>query len=149
VLIAGSIVPFVCYIFHELSHWQYIYLTLLTVVSITVILVSFVDKFSAEEYQPHRALLFVLMSCFFVVPFCHMLLVYGNVDAHSFEKFILSLLLYVLGVVAYIMRFPERFFPGKFDIWLHSHQVFHMFIVAAALMWYSFSLSLWEGGTHF
>jgi len=145
VLIAGSMVPFICYIFHELTHWKYIYLSLIAVVSLAVIFVSFSERFSAEEYQPYRAALFTLMSCFFIVPFGHMLLVYGNVDASTFGKFLLSALLYVMGVTSYLLRFPERLFPGKFDIWLHSHQVFHVFIVAAAFVWYSFITNLWQG----
>lgn len=145
VLIAGSIVPFVCYIFHELTHWQYVYLTCLTIVSLSVIFVSFSERFSADEYQPYRAGLFALMACFFIVPFGHMLWVYGNVDAYTFGRFMLSASLYLAGVASYVLRFPERLFPGKFDIWLHSHQVFHMFIVAAAIVWYYFMIRLWEG----
>jgi adiponectin receptor len=30
-------------------------------------------------------------------------------------------------------RVPERFAPGKFDIWGNSHQIFHVFIMLA--MW--------------
>lgn len=145
VLIAGSIVPFICYIFHELTHWQYIYLSLLTMVSATVIFVSFSERFSAEEYQPYRAGLFALMACFFIVPFVHMVIVYGHVDKYTLGRFALSALLYIMGVVSYVLRFPERLFPGKFDIWLHSHQVFHTFIVAAAFMWYTFMIRLWQG----
>jgi len=144
VLIAGSIVPFICYIFHEFTHWQYIYLSLLSLVSVTVVFVSFAERFSAEEYQPYRAGLFALMSCFFIVPFGHMLWVYGNVDNYTFAMFISSLALYLMGVMSYVLRFPERIFPGKFDIWLHSHQVFHIFIVVAAIAWYQFMKRLWE-----
>mmetsp|Transcript_2156 Transcript_2156/g.5642 ORF Transcript_2156/g.5642 Transcript_2156/m.5642 type:complete len:203 (+) Transcript_2156:415-1023(+) len=31
--------------------------------------------------------------------------------------------LYGLGVVLYTSRFPERFYPGRFDLWFSSHQV--------------------------
>jgi adiponectin receptor len=147
VLIAGSIVPFICYIFHELTVWQYVYLSLLSVVSLLVMMVSFLDRFSDEKYQPYRAALFVIMACFFVVPFAHMLIVYGNVDANTFARFVLSAALYIMGVVSYVLRCPERLYPGKFNIWLHSHQVFHMFIVAAAFVWYTFMKRLFEG-TH-
>ncbi|GFH23238.1 uncharacterized protein HaLaN_20824 [Haematococcus lacustris] len=29
------------------------------------------------------------------------------------------------GAGIYAARIPERWFPGKFDILLHSHQIFH------------------------
>lgn len=34
----------------------------------------------------------------------------------------------------YAARVPERFFPGRFDIMFHSHQIFHIFVVVAALI---------------
>lgn len=30
-------------------------------------------------------------------------------------------------------RVPERFYPGKFDVWGNSHQIFHILIVMAVL----------------
>jgi hypothetical protein len=36
----------------------------------------------------------------------------------------------------YIARIPERLAPGLFDIWFQSHQLFHVFVVAAACIHY-------------
>lgn len=33
------------------------------------------------------------------------------------------------GVIVFVGRFPERLSPGSFDIWGHSHQLWHMFAV--------------------
>jgi adiponectin receptor len=30
------------------------------------------------------------------------------------------------------VRWPERSFPGSFDIWGSSHQIFHIFVLLAA-----------------
>jgi predicted membrane channel-forming protein YqfA (hemolysin III family) len=35
------------------------------------------------------------------------------------------------GGVVYVTRFPESHFPGKFDIWFGSHQIWHLFINAS------------------
>src|SRR5262249_25547542 len=35
----------------------------------------------------------------------------------------------VVGVTLFVGRLPERFWPGAFDIWGHSHQLFHSFAV--------------------
>ncbi|KAK6503314.1 hypothetical protein TWF481_008337 [Arthrobotrys musiformis] len=35
----------------------------------------------------------------------------------------------LVGVCLFVGRVPERFWPGKFDIWGHSHQLFHIFAV--------------------
>ncbi|ETO21940.1 hypothetical protein RFI_15264 [Reticulomyxa filosa] len=37
---------------------------------------------------------------------------------------------YGLGFVFFHYRIPERFAPGKFDIWLHSHQFWHLFVAS-------------------
>ncbi|KAK6514391.1 hypothetical protein TWF506_008786 [Arthrobotrys conoides] len=36
----------------------------------------------------------------------------------------------LVGVCLFVGRMPERFWPGKFDVWGHSHQLFHTFAVA-------------------
>ncbi|KAJ5901472.1 hypothetical protein N7495_002000 [Penicillium taxi] len=33
------------------------------------------------------------------------------------------------GVSVFVCRFPERLSPGTFDIWSHSHQLWHIFTV--------------------
>lgn len=147
-LIAGSLVPFVWYVFHGLTHWQCFYIGTLVVLATLVLYVSFSERFSSQEYQPYRALCFVLMAAFALVPFLHMVFLYRRVEFYSFQRCFLSASLYILAVAAYVSRVPERLFPGKCDFWLQSHQVFHTFIVAAALVWYSFSLRLLDSNTY-
>ena len=43
-------------------------------------------------------------------------------------------ILYAIGAILYAMKFPEKHFPGKFDIWGNSHQLFHLFVLAAAFL---------------
>lgn len=45
---------------------------------------------------------------------------------------ILQGLLYIVGAMIYALRIPERFAPGKFDKFGSSHQIFHVFVLAAA-----------------
>ncbi|AEE86910.1 putative protein [Arabidopsis thaliana] len=49
---------------------------------------------------------------------------------------ILMGLLYGLGALVYATRIPERWMPGKFDIAGHSHQLFHVLVVAGAFTHY-------------
>ena len=47
-------------------------------------------------------------------------------------------------------RMPERFAPGKCDIWGASHQIFHMLVVAAAAahlwgVWNAFEVNYMDG----
>jgi adiponectin receptor len=44
--------------------------------------------------------------------------------------------LYLTGALLYATRVPERFLPGRCDIWFQSHQIFHLLVVAAAFVHY-------------
>eukprot|EP00345_Euplotes_harpa_P006125 CAMPEP_0168318120 /NCGR_PEP_ID=MMETSP0213-20121227/287_1 /TAXON_ID=151035 /ORGANISM="Euplotes harpa, Strain FSP1.4" /LENGTH=50 /DNA_ID=CAMNT_0008319121 /DNA_START=1300 /DNA_END=1448 /DNA_ORIENTATION=- len=35
---------------------------------------------------------------------------------------------YIFGAFIYAIKFPERYFPGKFDFGGHSHNLFHVFV---------------------
>ena len=38
------------------------------------------------------------------------------------------------GALVYATRIPERWKPGAFDLMFHSHQLFHVAIIIAALV---------------
>jgi adiponectin receptor len=40
---------------------------------------------------------------------------------------------YVGGAMIYKFKIPERFYPGKFDIWFSSHAIWHVFVLLGAL----------------
>ena len=42
--------------------------------------------------------------------------------------------LYLFGAALYAMRIPERFAPGRFDLWCNSHQLFHVLLMGGAYM---------------
>nr|ABN04724.1 At4g38290 [Arabidopsis thaliana] len=44
--------------------------------------------------------------------------------------------IYLTGALVYATRIPERWMPGKFDIAGHSHQLFHVLVVAGAFTHY-------------
>eukprot|EP00615_Pteridomonas_danica_P005058 CAMPEP_0114333156 /NCGR_PEP_ID=MMETSP0101-20121206/3575_1 /TAXON_ID=38822 ORGANISM="Pteridomonas danica, Strain PT" /NCGR_SAMPLE_ID=MMETSP0101 /ASSEMBLY_ACC=CAM_ASM_000211 /LENGTH=242 /DNA_ID=CAMNT_0001464097 /DNA_START=746 /DNA_END=1474 /DNA_ORIENTATION=- len=50
-------------------------------------------------------------------------------------KFFLMICCYGVGFGFYFLHIPERWFPGKFDYIFHSHQIWHVFVVLAVLVW--------------
>lgn len=63
------------------------------------------------------------MSLFFlqVIPAVHYAIAEGwfkAISQASLGWLILMGCLYILGTMFYALRVPERFFPGKFDIWV-------------------------------
>ena len=41
---------------------------------------------------------------------------------------------YGLGAVFFALRIPESVWPGRFDIWGGSHQIFHVLVVVASMV---------------
>ncbi|CAF0958382.1 unnamed protein product [Rotaria sordida] len=54
----------------------------------------------------------------------------------AIQYLLLVAALYLIGACLYAARIPERLAPGLFDIWFQSHQLFHVFVVAAACVHY-------------
>merc|ERR1712002_852833 len=101
------------------------------------IIVTMLDRFATSEYRPLRALLFVCLGGFGFVPSMHFLIQSGWTTAlveASIHRVLIMGGLYILGAVLYGSRIPERFLPGKCDIWFQSHQIFHVLVIAAAFV---------------
>jgi adiponectin receptor len=52
--------------------------------------------------------------------------------------------LILLGALFYITRLPECLWPGRFDIWGSSHQIFHCLVVVATVVHLEGVLSAFE-----
>ena len=60
-------------------------------------------------------------------------------------------LCYLVGVGFYASGFPERSLLGKhwsFDMYANSHALWHVFVVAAAVLHYRSLLELWRSTGH-
>uniref|UniRef100_A0A0R3RL47 Adiponectin receptor protein n=1 Tax=Elaeophora elaphi TaxID=1147741 RepID=A0A0R3RL47_9BILA len=136
-LIVGSFIPWIYYGFYCRLLPMIVYLTMISVLGIAAIIVSLWDKFAQPHYRPLRAVIFIAMGLSSVVPALDILINDGIsylLNEASLFWFILMGILYITGAVLYATRTPEKCFPGRFDLWLQSHQLFHMFVVAAALV---------------
>ncbi|KAK6111526.1 hemolysin-III related family protein [Brugia pahangi] len=136
-LIVGSFIPWIYYGFYCRLVPMIVYLTMISVLGIAAVIVSLWDKFAQPHYRPLRAVIFIAMGLSSVVPALDILINDGIsylLNEASLFWFILMGILYIAGAVLYATRTPEKCFPGRFDLWLQSHQLFHMFVVAAALV---------------
>ncbi|VDN04706.1 unnamed protein product [Thelazia callipaeda] len=136
-LIVGSFIPWIYYGFYCRMLPMIIYLSMISFLGIAAVIVSLWDKFAQPRYRPLRASIFIAMGLSSIVPALHILITDGIsylLNELSLLWLILMGVLYISGAVLYATRTPERCFPGKFDLWLQSHQLFHMFVIAAALV---------------
>ena len=143
-LIAGSIVPCLYYGFYCSIFPKIIYTCVTLVLCAASVIVSFYDKFSDAHYRHVRAIVFTSYALSSLVPAIHWYLTHGGLTQlatafHSAIFFIfLMATLYITGVLFYALRIPERFYPGKFDLYVR-HQ-FQLSFILTNLLFYPVSL---------
>ncbi|XP_060582534.1 adiponectin receptor protein-like [Ruditapes philippinarum] len=138
-LTMGSFVPWLYYGFYCQMGIKIIYMVLTFSLGTACIVVSLWDKFSLPRFRALRAGVFIAFGLSGVIPAIHIVSTVGFWDAvnkASLGWLVLMAFLYITGAIIYAVRIPERFFPGKFDIWFQSHQIFHVFVLAAAFVHY-------------
>ena len=142
VMISTSYCPVVYYVFLQETTWRNFYLAVILAAGALVAGVSLLERFQEDSYRVYRAYLFVAYGFFAVIPLFHALtLDLGSpLDSQSFNNIVmyevLMGVLYLGGALVYATQFPEFMFPGKFDLFFNSHQVFHIAIVLAAYTHY-------------
>jgi adiponectin receptor len=79
--------------------------------------------------------MFTGMGVSAIFPVFHGLIVFGYEHLNHYiglNWLLTQGFLYLLGASIYAARIPETLRPGSFDIFLHSHQIFHFLVLAAA-----------------
>ncbi|KAJ7297891.1 hypothetical protein O6H91_Y030500 [Diphasiastrum complanatum] len=141
-LIAASFYPLVYYAFLCNPLWRNIYLITITCMGIATILVSLLPVFQTPEYRTFRAALFAGMGVTGIAPVLHKcFLHYDEPAVLATTGYEITMgLFYGIGALVYATRIPERWMPGWFDIAGHSHQLFHVLVVAGAYTHYQAGL---------
>ncbi|KAK3361174.1 hemolysin-III related-domain-containing protein [Lasiosphaeria ovina] len=134
-LIVGSYVPAIYYGFVCRPTLATLYLSVISLLGLGCLVVSWFDHFRTPAWRPYRALMFVGLGASGVVPILQDLRLHGYQDLN--ERMGLSWVifqgaLYIFGAFLYASRWPERQFPGTVDIFGSSHQIFHICVVLAA-----------------
>ncbi|XP_048468106.1 adiponectin receptor protein 1 [Rhincodon typus] len=136
-LIMGSFVPWLYYSFYCSPQPRLIYLGIVCALGISAIIVAQWDRFATPKHRLTRAGVFLGLGLSGIVPTLHFTIAEGFVKATTVGQmgwFFLMAAMYITGAGLYAARIPERFFPGKCDIWFQSHQLFHVLVVVAAFV---------------
>lgn len=136
VLIVSSMISILFYAFHDSGKLFCTFSLITFCFGIACAVVSLDKTFRTRAWRPYRAGLFVAFGLSAVLPVMAGVVHYGFHETWTriqlkwvaFEGF-----LYIFGAFLYGVRFPERVAPGKFDVFGHSHQLFHILVVIAAL----------------
>ncbi|PKU86597.1 heptahelical transmembrane protein 4-like [Dendrobium catenatum] len=141
-LIVSSFYPLVYYTFTCNPFFRDLYLASITFFGLATVVVSLMPVFDSPQFRPVRAVLFACMAASGMVPIAHKMMAFGHrpeaMLTTGYEM--LMGMFYLVGVVVYAARVPERWLPGKFDLAGHSHQLFHVLVVAGAYTHYLASL---------
>ncbi|RWS06198.1 adiponectin receptor protein-like protein [Dinothrombium tinctorium] len=139
-LITGSFVPWLYYGFYCDYFPKIFYLVLVSTLGTLTTIVSLWEKFSEPNFRAIRASVFAAFGLSGVIPGVHWLISQNWITAASLRSSFICLIsmgvLYITGAFLYASRIPERFFPGKCDYWFHSHQIFHILVIIAAIVHY-------------
>jgi channel protein (hemolysin III family) len=136
--IVSSFYPSVYYVFLCNPGPRWIYLTGVSICGGMTLAVSLLDVFQHPKWRVLRAASFAALGLFGVVPWGHVALrfPYSEIIWAALGMDALMGAAYLTGAVVYATRIPEKWFPGRFDIFFHSHQIFHMFVVLGAYCHY-------------
>lgn len=96
-------------------------------------------KFSSAEYRWLRTGTFIALGSTGIIPLVHSILKYGyrlSQSTMAVDHLLLMGALYIFGAWIYAYRIPERWYPRTFDIFGSSHQIWHLFVIAAAYTHY-------------
>lgn len=81
------------------------------------------------------------LHCLFLYPMSHMSNSFFTSQVYGI---ILMFALYGAGVAFYVLQLPESVFPGHFDTFLSSHQLWHFFVLMAAMVHYCNVVSMYQ-----
>lgn len=144
ILITGSCFPPFVYGFYCQPFYSQLYLTLIAIVSIIVFIVSLGEKIHEFEYAVVKSTMYGGLVFCAILPVCH--LIYLNVTATgesdnldfipSIPYYVAMILCYLVGLIIYATKYPERCCPGKFDLLGHSHQIWHICVLLGIVFTY-------------
>ncbi|KAH7031020.1 hemolysin-III related-domain-containing protein [Microdochium trichocladiopsis] len=136
IFIVGDIILGVHIIFRCETTLRNIYWSMIGVFGVSTIIANTYPKLQSYEYRSIRTLAFVATGMSAAVPLIHGLNMFG-LDLMNKKAFTYTMVAKVgcllPGTGLYIIRFPENWWPGKFDM-CSSHSFMHILVVCATII---------------
>lgn len=139
-LITGSCYPPYYYFFYCEPKYRTFYLTFMTTLGLTTFGLCLTNGFNLPEKRILRGSSFLTFGICSGIPIIHFFIGGKNIKGYNndirFFYWYLGGITYVIGAVLYLIRLPEKYFPGKFDIFGSSHQLLHIAVLIALIFHY-------------
>ena len=141
VLICGSTFAALYFFFYCRPGWFWLYAAGSALSCAAVAVMAQLDVFATAAYDLVRAGSYVLASSFGLIPILHVLALPEMTETPAFWAMYkllgLHAAIYLVGVTCYASKWPEAWAPGRYDLLLASHQLFHLCVaVAAGVLYY-------------
>jgi adiponectin receptor len=136
-LIGGSMVVPLYYAFRCDQTISTIYMGTIVTLTGSMILLFLIPSLSTEHYRNLRICIFTAFGIGGFVPIVHLSSFYGIFSEFLYERIKTVSLMYAtytFGLFFYFSRIPERIFQRTFDIFFHSHQIWHVAVSTASLI---------------
>lgn len=134
-LILGSFFSGIYVGFYCLPTPRTIYWTMITSLSFATAILVLHPRFEGHKYRTLKTYAFVATALTGFAPIGHGLYLYGWEEMwvrSGMPYYFLEGAIYAAGAFVFVTRVPESIWPGKFDIWWSSHQIWHLLVVTAA-----------------
>ena len=139
-LVSGSCYPPYFFFFYCEKYLSIIYLFAITFSAFCLFIFTLTPDFEIPEKRNLRGICFLTIGISTSIPILHLTFfpknIYGFYDSPHLKYWYYGGLSYVIGGTIYVLRIPEKFFKGKFDIIGHSHQILHLFVDLGFILHY-------------
>ncbi|KAJ5079700.1 adiponectin receptor protein [Anaeramoeba ignava] len=131
---SGSHIGPLFFIYRSFPFLQKLYLSLLALSTSFYFVMSSTDTFQGYEKRWQRFGYYLIYALLGSVPVFHGLFIFPKERyLPVFFSFFLMYLSYLIGILLYQLRLPERFFAGKLDYFGQSHHFWHSLVIIASL----------------
>ena len=136
VLIFGSTLPMLSLGFHCRPLLGNIYIAVGTLIALGTVYVGVSPAFRTSDYRKVRMASFIATGCYGALPFAHLAATGEPIYPEALLRLVIMGGFYICGALLYGFRVPERYFPGRFDTVLQSHNIFHVCVFVACVIHY-------------
>ena len=137
-----TVVYYGLYCFHSLRRH---YMAILALLGVAGLFIPWLAFFRQKKNRSLRVCFFLAIGGLSMVLLGHTCYL-NRLDHHVFVPVMryvaIEICIYLLGLLFYVNRWPESFFPGKFDFFMQSHQIWHWCVLFGTFLHFSCSLTL-------
>lgn len=139
-LITGSCYPPYYYFFYCEPKYRTFYLTFMSILGLTTFSLCLTNGFNMPEKRVLRGSLFLFFGLSSGIPILHIAFFGNKLKGYNPDTrlifWYLGGIIYALGAILYLIRYPEKYFPGKFDYFGSSHQLLHFAVLIGVVLHY-------------